>query len=176
MARVAAGDRDAALIELYRRYARRLYGLGRRLLPERGMAEELVQDTFVRLWRSASSFDERKGSAQTFIFTLARRAAVDLLRRSAARPLGTLSDLESELPDEQVSDQEFGAILLGLEVREALSALPDKHREVLELLFDDGLTQREAADRLDVPLGTIKTRCFYALRGLKTELEGRDVA
>jgi RNA polymerase sigma-70 factor, ECF subfamily len=89
LGRVAAGDHGRPLVQLYDLYSARLYGLGLRLLGDRGMAEELVQETFLRLWRSAARFDPERGSVRTFVFTIARRVAVDLIRRPASRPLAT---------------------------------------------------------------------------------------
>ena len=88
LARVAAGDRGRPLEELYRRYEARLYGLGLRLLSDQGLAEELVQETFVRLWQQARRFDPARGSVGSFLFAIARRLAVDLWRR---HPRGRLS-------------------------------------------------------------------------------------
>ena len=156
-------------MDLYRRYASRLYGLGLRLLGDRGMAEELVQDTFVRLWRSAGRFDPERGSVRTFTFTLARRAAVDLLRRSASRPLPSQDDIEL------MDDDSFDALLLSLDVRDAVEALSAKHRDVIELVLDEDLGQSEIADRLRIPVGTVKTRTFYGLRALRLELEERGL-
>ena len=169
LGRVAAGDDGEPLVDLYRRYSARLYGLGLRLLGERGMAEELVQETFVRLWRSAGRYDPERGSVRTFLFTIARRVAVDLLRRSASRPLSSQEHVEL------VEDDSFDALLLSLDVRDALEALSSKHRSVLELMLDEDLGQAEIAARLRIPLGTVKTRTFYGLRALRLELEERGL-
>ena len=170
LAQVAAGDRGGPLIELYDRYSARVYGLGLRLLGDRGMAEELVQDTFVRLWRSADRFDAGRGSVRTFLFAIARRAAVDLLRRPTSRPLQT-----TEFPDELTSDPAYEQLLLGLDVRDALNSLSPKHREMLECYYDHDLTQQQIADRLTIPLGTVKTRTYHALRALRRVLEERGL-
>jgi RNA polymerase sigma-70 factor (ECF subfamily) len=168
--RVAAGDHGEPLVDLYRRYSARLYGLGLKLLGDRGMAEELVQETFLRLWRSAPRFDPGRGSVRSFTFTIARRAAVDLLRRSASRPLPLGA------PGEDVPDgPEFDALLLSLDVRDALSSLSPKHRAVLELMLEEDLGQAEIARRLRIPVGTVKTRTFYGLRALRVELEERGL-
>ena len=170
---VAAGDHGEPLVDLYRRYSSRLYGLGLRLTGDSGMAEELVQETFVRLWRSAPRFDADRGSPRTWIFTIARRAAVDLLRRSASRPLPT-----GPAPDQQLDlleGEAYEALLLALDVREALNAISTKHREVLELMVDEDLGQAEIARRLRIPVGTVKTRAFYGLKTLKLELEERGL-
>ena len=169
VARVAAGEREEPLAELYARYGSRLYGLGLRLLGDRGLAEELVQETFVRLWRSAGRFDARRGTVRTFVFTLARRAAVDMRRRPAWRPQ---AGRDEPAP---VADDDVEAIVLGLDLRDALGALSPKHAEVLRLTHDEGLTQQQIAHRLGVPLGTVKTRVYHALRALKLELEERGL-
>jgi RNA polymerase sigma-70 factor, ECF subfamily len=170
LGRVAAGDHGKPLADLYDRYASGLYGLGMRLLGDSGMAEDLVQETFVRLWRSAPRFDPERGSVRTFTFTIARRAAVDLLRRSASRPLPT-TDGDA---DEAIEDA-FDALVLGLDVREALGSLAPKHREVLELILDEDLGRAEIAERLGIPVGTVKTRIFYGLKALRLELEERGL-
>jgi RNA polymerase sigma-70 factor, ECF subfamily len=172
LARVAGGDLGHPLEELYDRYAGRLYGLGLRLLGDPGLAEELVQETFVRLWQSARRYDPQRGSVTSFVFTIARRLAIDLRRRPSSRPF-------AELEASQGADLDPGdavdRLLIGLHVRDALSSLPDSQREVLELLYLQDLTQRQVADRVGVPLGTVKTRAFYGLRALKEALSARDV-
>jgi RNA polymerase sigma-70 factor, ECF subfamily len=172
---VAAGDGGEALRLLVDRYSGVLYGLGLRLLGDRGMAEELVQDTFVRLWRSAGRFDPERGSVRTFVYAIARNAAIDLRRRAASRPLGG-PELEQAGTIADDDEEPFELLMLGLELRDAMRALSDKHREALELLYDEDLSQRQAAARLGVPLGTVKTRAHHALRALRAELERREVA
>lgn len=169
ISRIAAGDRGAPLAELYRRYEGRLYGLGLRLLGDSGLAEELVQETFVRLWRRADRFDEQRGSASAFIFAVARRIAIDLWRRPSSRPLLSESDPDMATPDA------IERVLIGLTVRDALESLSAAHREVLELSYTQDLTQTQIAERLGLPLGTVKTRTYYALRALKLALEERAV-
>jgi RNA polymerase sigma-70 factor, ECF subfamily len=170
LALVAAGRRDEPLVELYGRYAKRVYGLGLRLLGDQGLAEDLVQETFLRLWRSAPRYDPDRASVRTFLFTIARRAAVDLWRRRRAghEALG----FESE---PVVDDETFDALLVSLDVREALDGLSAKHREVLELHYRGDLTQQQISELLEVPLGTVKTRTYHALRALKRKLEEREL-
>jgi RNA polymerase sigma-70 factor (ECF subfamily) len=167
--RVAAGDRDQALEELYRRYASRVYSFGLRVLGRRDLAEELVQETFVRLWRTAASFDEGRGSVGAFVFTIARNIAVDLWRRPSSRPF----DPEPEELPEPVDRAE--RIVTVLAVRDAMASLSGAHREVLELTYRSGLKQTEIADILGLPLGTVKTRTYYALRALKLALQERGL-
>lgn len=170
---LSAGDRDEAIRRLYARYGRRLYGFGVQILGDEGMAEELVQETFVRLWRSAGRFDPSRGSVRTFLFTIARRAAIDFRRRPSARPLDTSAG--DQHTDGAVTDEEFDRLLLRLDIRDAMSSLSDKHREALELQYERDLTQRQISEQLGVPLGTVKTRAYHAVRALGFELRERGL-
>ena len=164
---VAAGDHGAPLRRLYSRYERRLYGFGLRLLGDRGLAEELVQETWLRAWRSAPSFDPQRGPVRAFLFTIARRVAVDLWRRPSSRALA------AELPDAAAVEARADEVLLAVTVRDAMTALSPAHRQVLELVYDEDLKLAQIAARLDVPLGTVKTRVHHALRALRHALEER---
>jgi len=176
MSRVASGESGEALGHLIERYSRPLYGLGMRLLGDRQMAEELVQDSFVRVWRSASSYDETKGSVRTFVYTIARRAAIDMQRRTQRVPIPVeLADDDTTVGHEAGMPDSFERLVNGIEVREAMTTLSEAHREVLELSYDEDLPQKEIAERLGVPVGTVKTRTYHALRALRTELEERGL-
>ena len=167
LALIASGDTGEPLRRLYDRYERRLFGLGIHLLRERGLAEELVQETWTRVWRSASRFDPDRGTARTFIYTIARRVAVDLWRRPSSRPFSV------ELEDAGAVEARADEILLAVTVRDAMTSLSPAHREVLELVYDEDLKLAEIAARLGVPLGTVKTRAHHALRALRRALEER---
>jgi RNA polymerase sigma-70 factor (ECF subfamily) len=167
LARLASGERDEPLAELYRLYGRRLYALGVRMLGDGSAAEDLVQDTFVKIWRGAASYDPSIASPRTWILLMARRSAIDLHRRAAARPQRA-PDQGHELPADR---DEYERALTGIDVRGALDTLSDKHREVLELGYREQLTQSEIAHHLGVPLGTVKTRTFHALREMRSQLE-----
>lgn len=110
---------------------------------------------------------------RTFTYTIARRVAVDLLRRTASRPLTTEAGEDADL--EGLGDEGFDKLLLGLDVRAALTALSPKHREILELHFDADLTHTQVAEQLCIPLGTVKTRTYYGLKALRLELEERGL-
>ena len=167
LALVAGGDAGAPMRRLYHRYERRLYGFGLRLLGEPGLAEELVQETWVRLWQSAGRFDPERGTVRAFLFTIARRVAVDLYRRPSSRRLG------AEVEDAGAVEAKADQVLLAVTVRDAMDSLSPAHREVLELVYDEDLKLADIAERLDVPLGTVKTRAHHALRGLRRALEER---
>ncbi|HEX9344164.1 MAG TPA: sigma-70 family RNA polymerase sigma factor [Actinomycetota bacterium] len=172
LASVAAGDRDAPLEELYRRYGPRLYGLGLRLLGDQGLAEELVQEAFVRLWQQAGRFDPARGSVSAFLFTIARRIAVDLWRRPSSRPFEPPPP--EAIAGEQGHDQ-VERLIEGLAVRDALQSLSPAHQQVLELFIGQDRKQAEIATLLGLPLGTVKTRAYYALRALKLALQERGI-
>jgi RNA polymerase sigma-70 factor, ECF subfamily len=171
LGRVAAGERGTAVAALYDLYAPRVYAVGRRMLRAEGAADELVQETFVRLWQSASRFSSARGSADAFVMTIARRTAIDLHRRAASRP----PSAQWEPAEDPADDDSYDRVLLELDVRRALDSLPDKQREVLELSYRHDLTQRQIAERLSIPLGTVKTRTWHALHALKRELEAINV-
>ena len=158
---IGRGDRECALRELYQRYERRLYGLGLRLLGDPGLAEELVQETVLRLWRTAARFDPARGTATSFIFAVARRLAVDLWRRPSSRPY------QAEVEQSSDPDEVIDRLLVQLAVREALDALSEAHRQVLELSYQGDMTQVEIATRLGISLGTVKSRTYHALRSFR---------
>jgi RNA polymerase sigma-70 factor, ECF subfamily len=161
---------DAAMRTLYRRYERRLFGFGLRLLGgNSGLAEELVQESFTRLWQGARRFDPARGSVRALLFTIARRVAVDLLRRPSSRAFAP------ELDDIEGFDALADEVLLAVTIRDAMMSLSPVHREVLELIYDEDLKLGEIACKLDVPLGTVKTRAFYALRAMRGALRERGV-
>jgi RNA polymerase sigma-70 factor (ECF subfamily) len=170
LAEVAAGNLDAPLAELYQRHARELYFLGLRRLLDQGLAEELVQETFIRLWRRARRFNPTRGRVSDYLFTIAKSAALDLQRRTAAHP-----DFPTSAPDAVTEDSPEQRLLDRLTIRDALESLTAAHREVLTLTHAEGLTQRQIADRLDVPLGTVKTRLYHGLRAFRQALIDRSI-
>ena len=168
VAQIAAGDFGEPVAELYRRYGGRLYRLGLQLLGNSGLAEELVQECFVRLWRTAGRFDISRGTVAAYVFVMGRSIAADLRKRPSSRPLAPVEE-------EQVPPQPDNAdrIVDTLAVQDALDSLSAAHREVLMLVHGEGLTQAQIAERLGLPLGTVKTRMFHGLRALKTALAER---
>jgi RNA polymerase sigma-70 factor (ECF subfamily) len=173
---VADGDLGSPLEALYDRFADRVYGLGLRLLGDAGLAEELVQETFMRVWRNAGRYDPGRGSVATWVFTITRRIAIDLSRRPSSRPFaGELGPEAADRTADPATGESFDRLLVGMSVRTALDSLSPGHREVLELLYLQDLTQAQAAERLDVPLGTVKTRSYYGMRALRQAFEERGV-
>jgi RNA polymerase sigma-70 factor (ECF subfamily) len=167
-ARVAAGD-DTALATLYDRHAPTCYRLALRLARDRGVAEEAVQDAFLGFWRDAARFDPARGAVASFLVLLVRRRAIDLVRRSEHRradPLPEDYDAVEAGAEELVGDR-----LRHEAARALLTAIPDKERELLELAYFDGFTQSELAQRLAIPIGTVKSRMHAGLARLRELLE-----
>ena len=164
--RIADGDRNA-FEELYRRYARPVLGLALRRLGDRGRAEDAVQDAFAAVWRSARSYKPERGAGAPWLYTVARNAIVDGLRRTP-EPAAEAPELPS--PESGPPDR-AEASWLAWRVHRALEELPEHERPVIELAYYGGLSQSEIAEFLSVPLGTVKTRTRAALARLAAELE-----
>jgi RNA polymerase sigma-70 factor (ECF subfamily) len=162
---VASSD-DQALAELYDRFGRVAYGLALRILRDEALAQDAVQEAFLAIWRSADRFLAERAKASTWILTLVHRRSVDLVRREDRRRGEPLESAGEPAAPETVEDE----ATLGFErrvVQEALSRLQPEQREALELGYYGGLTQSELAERLGLPLGTIKSRMFTGLSRLR---------
>jgi RNA polymerase sigma-70 factor, ECF subfamily len=159
--RAATGDRSA-FEDLYRRYARPVFGLALRRLGDRGRAEDAVQETFASIWRSAGSYRPDRGPGAPWLYAVARNAIVD---RARAR-----TDVPAEIPEEAA--HEAGPLdrveqsWVAWRVHRALEELPEREREVISLAYWSGLSQSEVAEFLGIPLGTVKTRTRAALTRL----------
>ncbi len=165
---VAAGER-AAFEELYHRYARSVLGFALRRLGDRGRAEDSVQDVFAAVWRSASSYDRRRGPGGAWLYTIARNAIVDAQRR---KPAPTMADPPEVVSTDLTPDEEAEASWNAWRVHRALETLPESERSVIDLAYFSGLSQSEIAGFLRVPLGTVKTRTRSGLARLADALEG----
>jgi RNA polymerase sigma-70 factor (ECF subfamily) len=157
---------------LYRTYAGELYGFALNSLGDRGLAEEVVQDVFTRVWRHADSFDPDRASFRTWIYGIARNAIIDLKRRGAVRPALASQGAEDA---EAVADDSIERAMLGWQVSTALARLTPEHRQVIRLAHFQGMRLREIAEQTGLPLGTVKSRVSYALRGLRLALEEMGV-
>ena len=167
LALVARSD-DEALAALYDRYGRQAYVLAVRILRDPALAQDAVQDAFLAAWRTAPSFDPRRGSPATWLMTLVHRRAVDVVRREERRRAAPLDDApvaSGDATDEAVETREQR-----VRVQAALACLTPAEREALELAYYGGLSQSEIAERLGVPLGTVKSRMFAGLARLRDEL------
>jgi RNA polymerase sigma factor (sigma-70 family) len=171
------GDRDS-FDELYRRYAPAAYGLAYRLTGQQVLAQDVMHDSFLALWRAPEAYDPARGPFRTFFLSLVHHRAVDTIRREERmrRRNERASNLEP-LTGEDVAEDVVGAAYLSVrrrEVREALSTLPPDQRTVLEMAYLGGRTQAEIAEELGIPLGTVKTRTFAAMKKLRAALSQED--
>ena len=173
LARLDSGDVDA-LEALYDRYAGYVLALAWRVLRERGEAEEVVQDVFWQLWQGRIRYEPARGRFATWLYAMTRNRSIDRLRR---RSVGGRWVGEGDFPVLQAdSNPETDAARAQRRsaVREALRELPGEQRQALELCFYDGLSHREVSERLQSPLGTVKSRIRAALARLKNSLESLE--
>ncbi len=158
---MAAGDRTA-LKQLYDRYGARLYGVAHRILRDPALAEDALQEAFVKIWRNAGRFDPARGSATGWVAIIVRRAAFDLRPR----------DLVIEPADIAAEQPETGMLDPGL--ARALDSLSETHRRALLLMYVHGLTHSELASAMDAPLGTVKSWVRRGAAALKEALGGTE--
>jgi RNA polymerase sigma-70 factor (ECF subfamily) len=173
MARLAGPEVEVALSKLYDRYSRTVFGVGLKILGDRSLAEELVQEVFLKVWRSSRTFDPSRSSFSTWLYRLTRSCALDLYRKRArtVRPVsdGALpiaATLDSSPGPQEVVDESW----LSWRVARALEVLDAAHREVIDLAYFGGLSQREISRQTGVPIGTVKTRTASAFKSLREEL------
>jgi RNA polymerase sigma factor (sigma-70 family) len=172
-------QKDAGALEaLYERYGRPAYSLARRILTDDTLAQDVVQEVFLSLWRDARRFDAGRGTVATYLLSMTHHRAVDVVRREENLRRWRTSDEGLELepdPKARVED-EVEASERRTEVRAALAELPAAQREALLLAYFGGYTQREVAALVGVPLGTVKTRMAAGMRKMKEVLQeaGRE--
>jgi RNA polymerase sigma-70 factor (ECF subfamily) len=173
--RIRAGDRDA-IDELYERFRRPAFALARRILADDTLAEDVLQDVFLTVWRDPAAFDSGRGTFSSWLLAMVHHKAVDAVRReeSQRRRQGRAGDelaLEVPMAARDVEDEAWTRVV-SAQVRVALGVLPAPQREALTLAYYGGYTQREVAALTGAPLGTVKTRMLAGMRRLKDELGG----
>jgi RNA polymerase sigma-70 factor (ECF subfamily) len=178
MAQLAAGE-VAALGSVYDRYSALVFSVSLRVLNDRQLAEDVVQEVFLRLWRRPSSYDPERGRFISWLMSVTRNRALDELRRRSRRQRVEERDDEPghELPTQDARDDPQAGLVLAEQrraVREAMTRLPPEQRRVLELAYFGGLTQVEIADATGDPLGTVKTRIRLGMRKLREALAGLE--
>ena len=162
-----------ALAELYDRYGRMVFGLILRIVQDRGAAEDLVQETFLRVWNRVGGFDSEQGAIGPWLLAVARNRAIDYLRYRDRRPESSLELNETENPtlfaDVQADPLRFDLVR---QVKSALEKLTAQQREAIELAYFEGMSQTEIAEKMRQPLGTVKSWMRRALQQLREELGG----
>jgi RNA polymerase sigma-70 factor (ECF subfamily) len=167
--RTAAGDSDALLV-LHRRYANLVYSMAWRVLQDVGLAEEVTQDVFMKLWQHPQRYDPARGRFSAWLLSVARFAAIDRLRQEGRRP--AIVDLSGDDPDQETALEQLLATdheswERGRHLRLLLGELPAEQRQVVELAYFGGLTHSELAEQLGLPLGTVKGRLRLGLERLR---------
>ncbi len=175
MSRITAGDRGA-LGELYDESSPLIYRMARRMLGDGGDAEEVVLDAYLKLWKAAGRFNAARGSVKTWLLTIVRRGAIDRLR-ARRNEVALEPDYQPMWIDPMANPEaEYLSSERAKAVRRAMSELPEKTRQALELAYFGGLTQVEIAVSLGEPLGTVKTRVRAGLRQLRVSLAAQGEA
>ena len=164
-----------AFAEAYRRHAGAVFGLAQRLLWERALAEELVQEIFLRLWEQPERFDQARGSLRSFLLMDAHARCVDRIRADTRRKEREERSARAEMVADYDLDLEAYDLDVAEQVREALATLSDGERRAIELAYFGGHTYREVARILDEPEGTIKSRIRTGLTRLRTQLVDRGI-
>jgi RNA polymerase sigma-70 factor (ECF subfamily) len=165
-----ANSRDA-LAAAYDAYGSLAYGLALKLLASQSEAEDVVQESFLALWRQAERIDPSRG-LRSYLMSIVHNRCVDLVRRRVRRPEAEL-DLDAPVSAADDPENETIALLEGRAVRAAMGALPTDQRRTVELVYFAGLTINETAERMSVPLGTAKSRLRLAMGRLRQELSAR---
>jgi len=182
IARLAAGDRSALGL-LYDRYAGPVYALVLRIIADRQVAEDLLQEVFLRVWQRAGTYQPARGRPLTWVLGIAHNLAIDEVRRRQRRPQemeerddATVDNLLATMPSEEPGPAEQAwARLRRAQIGAALEQLPPAQRAIIELAYFEGYTQSQMAERLGEPLGTVKTRLRLGMHKLRELLQGQGL-
>jgi RNA polymerase sigma-70 factor, ECF subfamily len=173
-------SREEALAQLYDRYNRLVFSLALAIVNDRATAEEITLDVFMRVWQKADSYRSDQAKVSTWLTHIARHHAIDVLRRRSVRPDQYAVDWEDAIPDHvspEHNPQEFAELSQQRErIQAALAQLPADQRQALTLAYFNGYTQRQIAEVLKQPLGTIKTRLRLAMQKLRDFLRDEQDA
>ncbi|TYP84939.1 RNA polymerase sigma-70 factor (ECF subfamily) [Blastococcus xanthinilyticus] len=173
--RIRAGDRSA-VDDLYERFRRPAFALARRILADDGLAEDVLQEVFLGVWRDPHAYDGARGSFASWLLAVVHHKAVDAVRReeSQRRRQARAEDeavLDAPVAVRDVADDAWSRVVAE-QVRSALGELPESQKEALTLAYYGGYTQREVAALTGAPLGTVKTRMLAGMRRLRSQLGG----
>jgi RNA polymerase sigma-70 factor, ECF subfamily len=168
---------SAAFAVVYERHATAAFSLAFRMCGKRALAEDVVQEAFLSLWRSGARYDSMRGSVRTWVLGIVHNRAIDALRRGLAHDRGRVSDegIEEHLEAAEHTEQEVGRRDEAREIRAALVGLPPEQSRVIELAYYGGFTHTEIAAMLETPVGTIKGRMRLGLQKMRSQLHSEQV-
>ncbi len=173
------GENDAAAFAVvYERHASAAFSLALRMCGNRGIAEDVVQEAFLSLWRSGAHYDSRRGSVRAWVLGIVHHRAIDALRRGVVQDRVRVSDegIEEQLEAPERTEQEVGRRDEAREIRAVLGELPPEQSRVIELAYYGGFTHLEIAAMLDAPVGTIKGRMRLGLQKMRSQLRSEEMA
>ncbi len=165
---VAAGDQQA-LADLYDAFSAALYGVVLRMVEKEEVAQEVLQDIFVKVWRNAEGYDPDKGRPFTWLVNIARNTAIDALRSAGMRNAGSIRPFDQHVY--RLGEDTLNTDLAARDVRAVVGRLRNEHRELIEMAYFQGYSQQDIAERTGLPLGTVKSRTRAALLDLREQLK-----
>lgn len=174
--RIRSGDQEA-FRGLFRRYAPNAMALARRVVRQPFLAEEIVQEAFLALWRNPTSYDQQRGSVRSWLMGTVHHRAVDAVRREESQRKRAEGAVSADVAEPDLADTVAALIDAPEErraVRSALEELPQEQRQVIELMYFEGLSQSKIAEQLSLPLGTVKSRTVLGMRRLRAALVGME--
>lgn len=165
---VGRSDKDA-FAKLYDQYSAALFGVILKVVSEQVRAEEVLQDTFLKIWRAAPSYDPSKGRVFTWMLNIARNTAIDVVRSAEYRTSSKIRPLEDHVHLSDGEDLRKQVDHIGMD--KVMNGLPPEQREVIDMAYYQGWTQQEIAERTNTPLGTVKSRTRAALSHLREAMK-----
>ena len=170
ISRVVKMDK-AAFGALYDRYSQLVYNLANKIVKDQDYAGEVMQSVFIQVWNKAASYNENKGAVSTWIINITRNKSIDLLRRTKKDKLNVFMEL-----DDIESPSNYDSTISELNerknvIKKVLGEIPDEQRAIIEMVYLEGYTQREVSEKLDIPLGTVKTRIHLGINKLRDILK-----
>lgn len=165
---VKRGDK-AAFEEAYDRYSPALYGVVLKILQDEAQAQDVLQDAFVKIWKKIHSYDDTKGRFFTWLLNLTRNTAIDAYRKNQRKPKDKIQVLDHNVNIEDGHQTKQNVDAIG--IHKVIDQLPDEQKILIEYLYFKGYTQKETAEELDVPLGTVKSRIRMAVQSLRKVLK-----
>lgn len=164
-------DREKAIPLIYDKYSAALYGIILRIIKEEELAQEVLQDTFVRIWNKSSYYNPQKGRLFTWMMNIARNIAINTLNSKAVKDKSRIQGLDNNVYNIKSSYNTKEEVV---DICDILQRLDQKYKTIIELAYFEGFTQKEISEKLDIPLGTVKSSVKIAMRKLKSIYSGKS--